>query len=153
MLTVIYQPKTQNKYYSTYYPVKIKKTKKQSRANLFFKRFSSFLVLKSNSHNFQLSGFVKTAIFATLPFILIFFSWLTIYSQNIAYDYQIYKIKKDIDSLEKETVQLKEQLLGDLSEEEIKKWIEENHFVKVENLSYLSLKDADEGNDNVAFNH
>jgi cell division protein FtsL len=67
--------------------------------------------------------------------------WLILYGQNISLDYQIYKLKNSITQSEEKLADLQEELASAESLEKIIKWAEENNFVKVNNVSYLNLKE------------
>jgi hypothetical protein len=105
----------------------------------FKKRISSFKKLPQ-------FGFIKTSCFLIAPFVFVFLCWLFVFSQNISLNYQIYRLKRDIDNLNKEIGLIRDKNLEKMSSADFEKWLSENKFIQVKKISYLDLS-----LDNVAF--
>jgi len=101
------------------------------------KRYFPFLTFEVKEY----FGHIKLFVFLLSPIIMAIVFWLILYGQNISLDYQIYKLKNSITQSEEKLADLQEELAGAESMEKIIKWAEENNFVKVNNVSYLNLKE------------
>jgi len=98
------------------------------------KRISSF---KKLPH----FGFIKTSCFLITPFVFLFLFWLFVFSQSISLNYQIYKLKRDINNLNKDIGLIRERQLEKMSSKEFEEWLSENKFTQIKKFSYLELLD------------
>lgn len=99
---------------------------------------------KQLSHVLRLKeyfGHIKLFVFLLGPVLMALVFWLILYGQNISLDYQIYKLKGSVKELDEKLAELQEELADAETISKINQWAEENHFVKVKNVSYLNLQE------------
>lgn len=132
-MTISYYPNKKNNYYSVSLKNNIKTATfyKGVYKKLYFKFF-----YKLNSN--PVTGFIKTSGFGICFLIFVFVFWLFLFSRNISLDYQIYKLKKEINNLEKQIGLIQEKNFNSFSDD-FKNWLKENNFEEVKNISYLDL--------------
>ena len=63
------------------------------------------------------------------------------FSQSISLNYQIYKLKRDINNLNKDIGLIRERQLEKMSSKEFEEWLSENKFTQIKKFSYLELLD------------
>jgi len=84
-------------------------------------------------------GHAKTIFLSGALIVLFIALWLVLFNANIALDYQISTLKKEIQKKEDRISVLQEDVATSISDQKILEWAQANGFTKVTNISYLNL--------------
>jgi cell division protein FtsL len=84
-------------------------------------------------------GHAKTIFLSGALIVLFIALWLVLFNANIALDYQISALKKEIQEKEDKISVLQEEVATSISDQKILEWAQANDFTKVTNISYLNL--------------
>lgn len=123
-------------------------SRKRRKPIIYYSSGKSYIIKNNKSFAFKnrlnlnnYFGYIKPLAFLFGPFVLIFVFWILLYGQNINLDFQIYKLKERIKATEEKLADLQAEVADNDTILKITQWSKENGFVKVNNVSYLNLKE------------
>lgn len=126
-MTIIYNYSSSTKHC---YPVIIKPQRT-------YKRIASYNAKKISAE----AGWVKTNFILFSPLIGVIILWLFLFGCNVALDYQVYNLKKNIAKAEDELTKLQENSAEIVSLDSLKNWTAEHDLVPVDKVDYLVWKE------------